>query len=63
LVAQASGLCAAEPAAPPDWIGAGYYDDEYAKMGGEWKFRSRTVAMYYMTPLSEGWAERAAKRG
>jgi len=38
-------------------IAAGYYDDQYAKVGDEWKFRSRKVHMYYMVPLSEGWAE------
>ncbi len=38
-------------------IAAGYYDDEYAKVSDEWKFRSRKVHMYYFVPLSEGWAE------
>ena len=63
---RATGTCYVEIRATRDgksWIGAGYYDDEYAKVGGAWKFRSRKVTMYYMVPLSEGWAERAAKQG
>lgn len=60
---RATGTCYVEIRANrkgKSWIGAGYYDDEYAKVGGKWKFRSRLVHMYYMVPLSEGWAEQAA---
>jgi hypothetical protein len=63
---RATGTCYVEIRATREgksWIGAGYYDDEYAKVGGKWKFRSRKVTMYYLAPLSEGWAEWAAKRG
>lgn len=63
---RATGTCCVEIRVTREgesWIGAGYYDDEYAKVGGEWKFRSRKVTMCYVVPLSEGWAERAAKRG
>ncbi len=62
---QATGTCYVEIRATRDgksWIGAGYYDDEYTKVGGEWKFHSRKVTMYYMVPLSEGWAEQAVKK-
>jgi len=62
---RATGTCYVEIRANRNgksWIGAGYYDDEYAKEGGRWKFRSRLVHMYYMVPLSEGWAEQAAGR-
>jgi ketosteroid isomerase-like protein len=62
---RATGTCYVEIRATREgksWIGAGYYDDEYAKVGGEWKFRSRKVTMYYLVPLSEGWAEWAAKQ-
>ena len=38
-------------------IGAGYYDDEYVRVGGEWKFRSRKLTMCHFVPLSEGWVE------
>ncbi len=37
-------------------IGAGRLHDEYAKIDGEWKFTSRRVEMFYLVPLSEGWA-------
>ena len=37
-------------------IGSGYYDDRYARVEGEWKFRSRKLTMLYLVPLSEGWA-------
>lgn len=62
---RATGTCYVEIRANRNgksWIGAGYYDDEYAKVGGKWKFRSRLVYMYYLVPLSEGWAEQAAGR-
>jgi ketosteroid isomerase-like protein len=36
---------------------AGHYDDEYAKVGDEWKFRSRKFHIYYFGPHNEGWAE------
>ena len=42
-------------------VGAGYYDDEYQKVGDEWKFLSRDVKMHFMVPLKEGWAEALAK--
>ena len=38
-------------------IGAGYYDDEYVRVGGEWKFHSRKLTMCYFVPLSQGWIE------
>ena len=56
----ATGTCYLELRATQDgksMIAAAYYDDVYAKVGGEWKFRSRKVHMHYFVPLSEGWAE------
>jgi ketosteroid isomerase-like protein len=38
-------------------IGSGWYDDEYARVEGGWRFRSRTLRMVYLVPLREGWAE------
>ena len=32
-----------------DWVGSGYYEDEYAKAGDEWKFKSRTFRTVYMS--------------
>ena len=31
--------------------------DEYVKVDGLWKFKSRRVDMFYFTPISEGWAK------
>jgi hypothetical protein len=62
---RATGTCYVEIRATRNgksWIGAGYYDDEYAKIGNKWKFKSRKVTMYYLVPLSEGWAEQGANK-
>ena len=40
-------------------IGSGYYEDRYARVDGEWKFRSRKLTLCYLVPLTEGWAESA----
>ncbi len=32
---------------------AGWYDDEYAKVAGEWKFKSRRINIDSLTPLNE----------
>ena len=32
-----------------EWVGSGYYEDEYAKTGDEWKFKSRTFRTAYMS--------------
>jgi ketosteroid isomerase-like protein len=42
-------------------MAAGYYDDVYKKVGGEWKFASRKFHVLYWVPLSEGWAEQQKK--
>lgn len=34
-----------------DWVGSGYYDDEYVKSGEEWKFKSRTFHPVHMTVM------------
>jgi SnoaL-like domain len=42
--ARASGRCYVELrsfARAMEWIGAGYYEDEYVKVGDDWKFASR----------------------
>jgi hypothetical protein len=31
----------------------GWYDDEYVKIGGEWKFKSRRINIDSMSPVSE----------
>jgi ketosteroid isomerase-like protein len=57
---RATGICHLDLQASVDgrsMIGSGYYEDQYAKVGGKWKFRSRRLTMCYFVPLSEGWAE------
>jgi hypothetical protein len=37
-----------------DWIGAGYFEDEYTKEGDQWKFAARQHSLDgidYKTPL------------
>jgi ketosteroid isomerase-like protein len=56
---RASGTCSLENRATrgdQSLIGAGRLHDEYEKVNGEWKFKSRRVEMFYFVPLSEGWA-------
>jgi hypothetical protein len=58
---RATGTCHLDLRATIDgesMIGAGYYDDEYVRVGGKWKFRARKLTMSYLVPLREGWAER-----
>jgi hypothetical protein len=31
----------------------GWYNDEYAKVGGEWKFKSRQITVDSFAPVSE----------
>ncbi len=57
---HATGTCYLELRATQDgqsMIAAGHYDDVYAKVDGEWKFRSRKFNAYYFVPLKDGWAE------
>jgi hypothetical protein len=32
-----------------EWVGSGYYEDEYVKVGDGWKFKSRTFSTAYMS--------------
>src|SRR5262245_14399349 len=57
---RATGVCSLENRATrggDSLIGAGRLHDEYEKVNGEWKFKSRRVEMFYFVPLSEGWAK------
>ena len=36
---------------------AGKFEDEYIKIGGEWKFKKFASKMYYETPYDEGWVK------
>jgi ketosteroid isomerase-like protein len=43
-------------------IGAGFYEDEYARVAGTWKFRSRKLTMRYLVPIEDGWAGASSGR-
>jgi hypothetical protein len=56
---RAIGNCYLDPRAVRNGqsiIAAGYYDDEYAKIDGKWKLRSRKFHIHHFGPLSESWA-------
>jgi hypothetical protein len=56
----ASGTCYLDLRASMDgksMIGSGYYEDQYARVGTEWKFRSRKLTMCYLVPIQDGWVE------
>ena len=57
---RATGVCSLQNSATrgdQSLIGAGRLHDEYQKLDGEWKFKSRRVELFYFVPLSEGWAK------
>ena len=35
---------------------AGWYEDTYQKVDGQWKFSERNFHVFHMVPLSKGWA-------
>ncbi len=56
----ASGFCSLENRATrgdESLIGAGRLHDTYAKVGDEWKFATRRVEMFYLVPITPGWAQ------
>jgi uncharacterized protein (TIGR02246 family) len=62
---RATGVCSVQNNATrgdQSLIGAGRLHDEYEKVGGEWKFKSRRVELFYFVPLSEGWANSAPSK-
>jgi ketosteroid isomerase-like protein len=36
---------------------AARFNDDYAKVNGEWKFKKMALLPYFMVPLKEGWAQ------
>jgi ketosteroid isomerase-like protein len=34
---------------------AGYYEDALLRVDGEWKFTEKTIRLYFLTPINEGW--------
>lgn len=60
----ATGVCYLDLRATVDgtsMIGAGHYQDEYVRIDGTWKFRTRTLRLVHFVPLREGWAEQLAR--
>ena len=50
---RATGRCYVELRDASDnlnWLGTGYYDDEYVKVGDTWKFQSRRAQMVHLEP-------------
>ncbi len=41
---------------------AGYYEDRYRRVNGQWRFARRRITFYHVVPLKQGWAEAAAQR-
>jgi hypothetical protein len=37
------------------YVGAGRYEDEFAREDGTWKLHKRVVTFFYFVPNSEGW--------
>jgi ketosteroid isomerase-like protein len=37
-------------------IGSGYYNDQFRREGGRWKFAVRDSTFFHMVPLQKGWA-------
>ncbi len=57
---RATGACSLQNSATrgdQSIIGAGRLHDEYEKLDGEWKFKSRRVEIFYFASLAEGWAK------
>lgn len=53
---RAKGTCYVEVRLLRDgkkWLMSGWYNDEYAKVGGEWKFKSRQVTVDSFAPVNE----------
>jgi hypothetical protein len=54
---RAKGTCYVEVRLTRDGkkqLMTGWYDDEYVKVGGEWKFKSRRINVDSMAPVGEG---------
>ncbi len=50
----AKGTCYVEVRLQRDgapWLMSGYYHDQYAKVGGEWKFKSRQITVDSFAPV------------
>ncbi len=55
---HARGTCAVEVRAVQEGVpmtAAGYYRDEYVKVGEEWRFQSRNLHLFHFVALDKGW--------
>jgi hypothetical protein len=53
---QAKGTCYVEVRLLREgkkWLMSGWYDDQYAKVGGEWKFKAREITIDSFAPVNE----------
>ena len=53
---RAKGTCYVEVRLLRDgkkWLMTGWYNDEYAKVGGEWKFKSRQITTDSFAPVND----------
>ena len=56
---RATGFCSIELRMVEDGeavTAAGYYDDEFVREDGVWRFAHRKLVFYHRVPLSKGWA-------
>ena len=56
---RATGVCSLEVRgvhAGKSVTGAGHYDDEFVRVGEEWKFQRRQITLYFFVGHEEGWA-------
>ncbi len=60
---HATGKCAVEIRATEQGesvTACGYYEDQYRKENGRWKFAKRVFHLYHWAKLAEGWAQASA---
>lgn len=44
-------------------LGSGYYEDDYVRIEGKWKFKCRAVHMEYLVPAGTSWSRDASPGG
>lgn len=55
---EARGLCSIELRMTYDgksMIGSGFYEDEYRRVDGRWRFSRRDATMFHLCSLQDGW--------
>jgi hypothetical protein len=43
--------------------GTARYDDQYVKVGGEWKFETVNLVPVFWTPFEQGWVKKRTVLG